>query len=363
MKLQTLITVFSFLLLFSSSSYGVEKSLKNAQNVYFVSPSGSDMKSGKTAENSFKTIQHALNLAHAGETIVLLKGEYYEDLHSVRSGENGKPIRITGMSGSILKGEKNSRIFEINHSYIELSNFSINGKVGKGDKLKHYRDKLIYIKGLKDKGVKGVKILGMNLKYAYGECVRIKYLASYNEIAYTKIGHCGLRDFVFNRGKNNGESIYIGTAPEQIIEGKNPTKVVDSSHKNWIHHNIIESYGSECIDVKEGSHSNLLEYNICTKQKDKNVGGISIRGNKNIIRKNIIFNNDGAGIRLGGDTKDDGLNNEVYGNYLSNNAQGALKIMSNPRKNSLCGNNIFTINNQKRVRTKSRIKFIIKECN
>ncbi len=360
---KALFILFSFYL--STAAFSLENkdlNLVNASKTHFVSPHGDDKNSGLTHDRTFKTIQRAINLSFAGETIVILSGEYYEDLHSVRSGEKDNPIRITGMKDSILKGKKRARIFEINHSYIELSNFSIDGKVGKGDKQSDYRDKLVYIKGRKDIGVEGVKLLGMNLQHAYGECVRIKYLASNNEVAYSQIKHCGLRDYVFNRGKHNGEAIYIGTAPEQIVEGKNPTKVVDSSHGNWIHHNTIIPYGSECIDVKEGSYGNILEYNLCTQQKDSNVGGISIRGNKNIIRKNVVFNNLGAGIRLGGDTPNDALDNIVYANNLDDNEGGGLKIMSDPQKNALCGNNVSIRGKQKKIRIKSGKYFILEEC-
>ncbi len=360
-------TLFTALFLVTVSACSFERAYSrdyknDAFNVYFVSPLGSDENDGSTHETPLKTIQHALDMAQAGETIILLKGEYFEDLKSVRSGKPTSPIRIKGLSGSVLKGKKRARIFEINHSYIELSNFSINGKLSDGNNVDDFRDKLVYIIGLKNIGVTGVKLLGMDLQYAKGECVRIKYLASNNEVAYSNIQHCGVRDFVFERGKHNGESIYIGTAPEQIVEGKNPTKVVDTSNNNWIHDNIIESFGSECVDVKEGSHSNLIENNLCTQQVDPNVGGISIRGNSNTIRNNIVFTNQGAGVRLGGDTSSDGINNIVYGNYISNNTQGALKLMSDVHQNSICGNQIIVVNEQKKVRTKNSQKLALVSC-
>ena len=58
--------------------------------------------------------------------------------------------------------------------------------------------------------------------------------------------------------------------------------------------------GGECIDVKEGSERNLIEGNDCTGAVDIDSGAINIRGDKNIVRSNFIYNNDGAGVRLGG---------------------------------------------------------------
>jgi len=56
---------------------------------------------------------------------------------------------------------------------------------------------MVYIKGKKALGISHVRLLGMRLQNAYGECVRIKYMATNNEVAYSHIQNCGLRDYVF----------------------------------------------------------------------------------------------------------------------------------------------------------------------
>ena len=330
--------------------------------LFFVSPDGNDDNAGYTSQHPLKTINHALQKARAGDTVFLLPGTYEQDIETVRSGNARYPIRITGTREAIVQGAGKSYVIDIRHSHVELSNFTVDGKNGPGDKLEHYRDKLVYIKGQKGIGISNVRLFGMKLQNAYGECVRIKYMATNNEVAHNHIQHCGLRDYVFNRGKHNGEAIYIGTAPEQILEDVNPSKQIDQSNGNWIHHNYISPYGSECVDIKEGSRQNIVEYNICTNQKDKNVGGISIRGNDNTIRYNTVFSNKGAGIRLGGDTEVDGINNRVYGNYLHDNAAGGLKIIRSPQK-KVCSNTIITLPGQKKVRTKNiPISGFLKAC-
>jgi len=150
--------------------------------------------------------------------------------------------------------------------------------------------------------------------------------------------------------------------PSKILEDVNPTREADQSNNNWIHHNYISPHGSECVDIKESSRQNIVEHNICTGQKDKNVGGISVRGNNNIIRYNTIFANVGAGVRLGGDTEADGINNTVYGNYLYDNEGGGLKIIRLPQK-KVCGNTIIALPGQKMVRTKNTPKAdFLKAC-
>jgi hypothetical protein len=356
------LVIFLLFFVFVSTLFASSVKVKQNANTYFVSIHGNNKNSGKTTSEAFRTIQHAIELAKGGTRILILKGEYYEDLSTVRSGSKDNPIKIIGAEGSILKGKKKAYVFQINHSYIELSNLTIDGKVGSGSKKGDFRDKLVYIKGRKGLGVTGVKLLGLKLQNALGECVRIKYFASNNEIAYNHIQHCGIRDFVFKRGKKNGEAIYIGTAPKQVREGKNPTKDIDHSNENWIHDNVIATYANECVDIKEGSHHNILENNICTGQLDPKSGGFSIRGNNNIIRNNIIYDNKGAGIRIGGHKSTDGINNKIYNNHISNNKNGALKIMVDVNKNKICGNQIFVAKKQKKVRTIGNQKFIFKSC-
>ncbi|GIU71527.1 MAG: hypothetical protein KatS3mg003_1006 [Candidatus Nitrosocaldaceae archaeon] len=302
------------------------------QRVYYVSPNGNDNNDGLTPNTPFKSIMKALKLAKAGDTIILADGVYREDIDSVRDGEENNPITIKGNKDAILKAKNDDRIVEINHDYIILQGFTIDGHYKKEGK-DYYTDKLIWVQGASN-----VRIINMTIKNAGDECIRLKYFASNNEIAYNIIRNCGVTDFKYNGGGKNGELIYIGTAPEQLH--KNPTDDIDRSNNNWIHHNLFDVRGSECVDIKEGSMYNLIEYNICRSMDDEDSGGFSIRGNNNIIRYNEIYDNKGVGIRLGGDTEQDGINNDVYDNIIYNNKKGAIRFIVEPQ-NKICNNTIY----------------------
>ncbi len=234
--------------------------------VYHVAPYGDDDNDGSISK-PFKSISKALEVAREGDTILLADGIYKEDIDTVRDGAKDNPITIKGSRDAIIKGNSN-RIVEIRHDYIILEGFTIDGYYERDGK-DYYRDKLIWIQGASN-----VKILNMIIKNAGDECIRLKYFASNNEIAYNIIRNCGITDFKYNGGGKNGEHVYIGTAPEQLY--KNPTNDIDRSNNNWIHHNIFDIRGSECIDIKEGSMYNIIEYNICRDMDDENSGGISI---------------------------------------------------------------------------------------
>ena len=310
-------------------------------DVYYVSPSGLDTNTGTTKDKPFLSIDKAFSHAEAGDTIQLADGNYFQTVASVKDGSKDKPISVKGTRAAVVRGTENAgRIFEIRHSYITRSGFTIDGQHGDGATPESYRDKLLYVIGREaNKGVEGLKVTGMLLQNAGGECVRLRYFAINNEISNSVIKNCGIYDFRFDDGGKNGEGIYIGTAPEQRADGKNPTANIDVSRNNYIHHNTIETHGNECVDIKEGSRLNLIEHNTCEQQKDPDSAGFDARGNDNTFRYNISRNNVGAGVRLGGDSDKDGIGNHVYGNTLENNAGGAMKIMRLPQGN-VCDNKL-----------------------
>ncbi|CCM78525.1 putative secreted protein [Rhizobium mesoamericanum STM3625] len=284
-------------------------------------------------------IQAALNRAQPGDVIRLRPGVYYEDFKTVRNGRPGKPIVITGPRSASVRGAGAPRVIEINHDYVELRGFTVDGKFGAGNTNGSYRDKLIYVIGkTPGDGVTGLRILNMSVKNAGGECIRLRYQTRRNEIAYSQISNCGRYDFAFRDGGKNGEGIYIGTAPEQRGAHGAPDRSVDASDANHIHHNVIDTRGNECVDIKEGSSRNVVEHNQCSGQQDKNSGGFDSRGNNNVFRYNTVSNVRGAGVRLGGDSDRDGINNDVYGNTFRKVGVAVVRAERGPQ-GKVCGNN------------------------
>ncbi|MDP3881388.1 MAG: DUF1565 domain-containing protein, partial [Nanoarchaeota archaeon] len=213
---------------------------------YYVSPTGSDSNSGSPSL-PFRTIQKALNVAQPGDTVNLMSGEYRENIKSVRDGTSDRPITIKGDSNVILRsGGSGNRIFEINHDYIYVRDFTVDGLVKEGDTADDYADKLIYVQGTDSGGVKGLKILNMKFKNAGGEALRLRYFIRNAEVAYSTFENIGVYDFKFNGGGKNGEAIYLGTSSNQWADGKNPTSDADVSANNRIHHNYFNTQGNEC---------------------------------------------------------------------------------------------------------------------
>jgi hypothetical protein len=304
---------------------------------YYVSPTGDNTQTGKNRSQPLASIQKALARAQPGDTVHLADGAYMQSIESVRSGTAKSPITIRGGQKAVIYGSS-SRIFQIHHSYLVLDGFQINGQWSRGNTAKSFRDKLLYVIGARPgKGVEGLKIKHMLIQNAGGECIRLRYFARHNEVSHTTVRNCGIYDFRFAGGGKNGEGIYIGTAPEQTKDGKNPTAEPDGSAYNYIHHNLIETNGNECVDIKEAAFANLVEHNTCRGQSDDKSGGFDARGNNNVFRYNLVEHTLGAAVRLGGDSEEDGTHNDVYGNTFKNNGRGPLNIQRLPQ-GKICGN-------------------------
>jgi F5/8 type C domain/Protein of unknown function (DUF1565) len=300
---------------------------------YFVSPSGQDSNAGTSAASPFATIQKALNTAPSGATIHLASGSYRQDAVTARSG-----VTLTGPPDAVVLGAGGPRVFQVRHDAVTLTGFTVDGRHASTNSASSYRDKLIYVmSGTAGDGVDRLRILGMTIRSAGGECVRLRYLVTNAEVANNRIGPCGAYDFQFAGGGKNGEGVYIGTAPEQQGQNGAPDSRADVSRDNRIHHNTFDTRGNECVDIKENATANVVEHNTCTGQLDPESAGFDARGGGNTFRYNTSSGNKGAGIRFGGDTASDGRSNNAYGNVIKDNAAGGIKFQATPQ-GTVCGN-------------------------
>lgn len=325
--------------LLSLSSLAQTESLQ-----YYISPEGDDDASGLSLSAPFRSIQRGLQLAQPDDTIHLGPGHYYQDVYTVRDGEPGKPITVVGTERAVVHGLTSNRIFQVHHDYISLIGFTIDGlrRNAEPNRMGAFREKLLYVIGYDARdGVHHLRVLGMTFRNAGEECLRVKYFAHHNEIAYSTFQDCGIWDFVFQAHGVVGEAVYLGTSSKQW--DINLTIEPDVTAHNWVHHNVMDTQGNECVEAKEGSERNIIEYNICRGQQDPNSGGIVSRGKANIIRYNEIFANVGAGVRLGGHLVDGvqyGVDNEVYGNVIYGNDAGGVKIVIGDQ-GRVCGNTLW----------------------
>jgi hypothetical protein len=298
-----------------------------APRTYQVDPAlGDDGAGTGSVAAPFRTITRALADAQPGETVALRPGTYDEHVVTVRPG-----VTVTGPRNAVLRGADTSqRVFEVQHDDTTLRGFTIDGKVCSA----------LVQSTVAHRGLTGTTIDGMLLANLGGECVRMKYFATGSLVTRNTIGPCGMWDFaVPNTGTGqNGEGIYIGTAPEQL--DRNPTPEPDGSNGNAVHGNAIDTRAGECVDIKEAARDNDVAHNVCTGQgpRNGNSGAMDSRGPSNTFRFNIIHHNAAAGVRIGGDRPGDAVGNNVLHNVITDNARGGIKVQEFGPHGRICGN-------------------------
>lgn len=305
---------------------GLGRSLHVADN---AKPGGNG-----SAGTPFGGIQAALDAAQPGDTIRVAPGTYQGQLRTVRAGTEQKPIWLLGDRARIVppangfpppaaeanEDDDAGRLVTIGHDHIVLNGFDIGGG-----------NKTLWIFK-----ANYVRILHNSIHDSQGECVRVKYFSSHNEIAYNHVQRCGLSNFTPTAKVKNGEAVYVGTAPEQRGQ-KNPTSEPDQSNYNHVHDNDITPR-AECVDVKEGARGNVIQRNTCQRGEDPNGAGFSSRGVGTSFIDNISRDHAGAGIRLGGDQPSDGIRSVVRGNRLISNRGVGLKVQTNEPQTAICDN-------------------------
>ena len=337
--------------------------------VVHVDPAGADTNDGSAAA-PLRTIQAALQDATPGTEISLAPGVYREQLVTVRDGAPGAPITIKGPeTGKDRAGRYRAvvygtgRVVSINHSYYTLDGFTIDGqeelagtrfpteitamnafKDSVRDKVADGR--LVYVGAdERTRDLTGITLTNMFLNGAGGECVRFRNGAHDNAVTDSVIQYCGL--YGKGDGKkravyHNGEGVYIGTSPNS---GDQPMHADDSSARIVVARNVIRTFGSECFNVKENAHDNVLEDNVCagnTEPLDNDGSNVELRGYANVVRDNQIADSAGVSVKI----RTDGAKYDRGGNVVENNrisgSAAALMLDSAAAQGPMCGNVVAT---------------------
>ena len=184
-----------------------------------------------------------------------------------------------------------------------------------------------------NEGVDGFVARDLTLRNSLRHCAAFRYFTVGAEWDSVTVDGCGLDETLF-AGTPSGQGIIIGTAPSAL--DTNPTADPDASVRNHIHDSTFRNL-NVCVVTREASNETLVENNSCTGQRNATTGGFDLRSDSNTIRGNEIFENDGSGIRLGGATPMDGINNTIRDNIIRDNAVGGIRFQVQPQA-VVCGN-------------------------
>jgi hypothetical protein len=335
----------------------------------YVSPQGSDHNAGTSSSAPLATIQAALNVAKPGTTIHLAPGTYHEEPTTKVNGTASAPISIVGTESGFSSSTRyktvvqgGGRILNINNSFYNISGFTIDGQPGLRGvtwpttlaAIRPFKDsvqarvsdsRLVYIGSSNTAvGVSNVHLDDMFLRGAGGECVRLRNNANHNQISNSMIEDCGLLgkgNDVSSYKYHNGEGIYLGTSPSDTSQ---PMAANDATSYNTITGNRIETFGSECVDIKEHAHDNVVSSNLCEFNDEPTQfdgSNLEIRGYNNTISNNTISGSRGYGLKLGTDSPlYNGHGNVITANSFGSDAAPAVLNKVSGLQGQTCANGI-----------------------
>ncbi|MBL8158848.1 DUF1565 domain-containing protein [Candidatus Saccharibacteria bacterium] len=345
-------------------------SARAVSTALYVSPTGLDTNSGTSAAEPFKTVQRALDVATPGTTINLAEGNYTELLITKTAGTAAEPITIQGPeTGKDITGRfkavvtsPGAHAIDINHSYYTLKGFTVEGQKNIAHteypatpaEARSFKDevqgravnsKAVYIGASSDsRDITGVRIDDMYIHGSGGECVRLRNNAFNNTISNSTIEWCGMYgggNDVDQYKYHNAEGVYVGTSRKSTSQ---PMYENDSSSGNVISNTTIRTFGSECFNVKENAHSNVMTGSVCMYNDEPSASfagsNIEFRGHNNRVENTIIEGSRGYNVKLRSDTADDDLGgNSVKNSSFKDWTGSAINSTQNSATmGEFCGN-------------------------
>ena len=335
--------------------------------VYFVSPTGANTNSGTSSSTPFKTLQKALDVAQPGTTINLAAGTYREAVATKVAGTAAAPITIVGPESGKAAGGRyqavlyglGGRVFSINHSYYTLDGFTIDGqeRIARTEyptslsAVRSWKDKvqsravnskLIYVGAATTTAdIVGTTISNMFLNGSGGECVRFRNRAANSLVDNSVIQWCGV--YVLGNDDDqykyhNAEGVYIGTSPKSTDQ---PMAANDRSNNIVVRNSTINTFGSECFEVKENAHHNRIENSDCgfnDEPKSFQGSNIELRGDHNTVLSTRLSQSRSWNLKLASDSSTyDRGGNTAQGSSFSG-ATGAAIVNRQTGSGPFCGN-------------------------
>ena len=328
--------------------------LLSRAEIYHVSPKGHDDTGAGTNERPWRTIQRALDDAEAGDSVLVHAGLYAERVEFNNSGSAAKGyITLQGEEGAIIsgKGVKGHQLIRAeDRSYLRIQNLDLVDNQNKEESAaimvegggSHIEIRNCRIARCKGKSAIGIAFYGSKSDVPLSDIVVDGNSITDCEPAPSEalvLNGNVMKFSVVNNVISNVNNIGIDFIGGETDIVKDPTKV---ARDGICRGNRIEKARSSYGDgfaagiYVDGGRDILIEGNIVTQSdlgievgaenKGTLVTGVVVRGN-------IIYKNDKAGLVFGGYEKKLGrvqdcqfIDNQFYQNTNHAQAQGELWI-------------------------------------
>ncbi|MCX2947894.1 choice-of-anchor Q domain-containing protein [Lentzea sp. NEAU-D7] len=330
-----------------------------APTTYFVSPSGSDGNSGKSADQPFKTIQKAADSTNPGDVVQVMGGTYRETatgrdvVNITRSGSPGAPITFEAFPGqkpvlNPVTGWHGIRITGASH-------IRIRGLEVAGDAASINLDEARKQAGQK-KPVFNTNCIGAYKDEKTGKA------SHHLEITGNHVHHCpgiGISaidaDHVtIDRNWVHSTSWYTeyATSGISILRALDEGPGDPSQYKIRITGNVVHDNETKVIWTHIGRHSDGNGIIIDTL-KDKDNSDPAYKG-RVLVANNISFDNGGSGIHSFKSQHVDIVNNTAYLNSRSTNMEPYANIFAAMSDDVRILNNISVVREGKPVNSTHR---------
>lgn len=319
--------------------------------VYYVATNGSDSNTGTTS-SPFKTIQKAVKVVRAGDTVLIRKGRHKAfDLSNI-NGAAGKPITFRGELGAIvdryLGGGNGLRNIEFyGGSYVTIDRLELVDS-------NPVSDPVINCTTNRNVGSKAAIKLnrgGSGKPYPHHLIFSNLNIHHTGTVGGTADDSKLLTSHIHNNGNININLLSYGT----YLKGKRWLIRGNSIHDN--NGNGIRTGNDASTSTTELLVDSIIENNLVYDNGGRGAhpsgpikcriitggDGIAVwHGSGNIVRNNIVSGNHGYGIRINGNTTLSTKSNLVYNNTVYKNR--SVGIYSYTGEKTLVRNNISFLN-------------------
>lgn len=320
---------------------------------YYVAPNGDNSNSGTSPSSAWRTIAKANSAVGPGDVVYLRGGRFKDDpIRPGKSGTSSAPIRYVAYSGEtpVLTSDKvgglSDAINLTNRSYIEIDGIHIDGvERNPRARVDHF---VTITNGSYNTIRNGV------FRFATGwHGIRLTD-SHHNKLLNNVIDVVGIYDN--GSGQDWGDGIQIKKGSHHnLVEGNVVTRgahnllQVDGEY-NVIRNNVFDNDWSELLGSGKGGRNLSLMglYNVFENNVVRNAmastdragnAGMKVEGQHNIVRRNIIFANSNEGITTQSRAGQKWAHhNRIYHNTLFGNGGPAWGLVFYNGGNGVTGN-------------------------
>jgi len=239
---------------------------------YFVSKSGSDVAVG-SQQQPFLTVQKAVNMARAGDTVLVGPGTYAENVRTAdNAGTATAPITIDGQNVATVGS------FSLEKPYIRIFNFSVTGG-------KNLWNSMLYVAQVGSFCIVSNNVFDANFDTALSPIVR------WNGPASPPFGGVGSDNLIISNVFKNvrGEMVFRINGSRNLISGNQILNLDNADYfqvaggTNYIVNNVCSNLFFS--GLYSGNHADIV-------QIFGNAGGTAQASVGHLVESNLVFKAD-----------------------------------------------------------------------